>query len=255
MVGGRPASPEDLPHAAAGDGAAEVHVDLQRGTQRRAGVVRGRVHEDVVEPGAPQQLPVEGAVLSDASGERQSAVTGDALPVADDVPGDGLQGLLESGREVLVRLGEGVPLPSGWETRAGERGVQVLVVEPEVPVGQEFVEPGEHRAVGGGVAVRGESHDLVLVAQPVAEQLRSREVEVAQGSADLVAGQQLHAVAMRAVDGDGGLLAGAVEHRDQCVVVAGLGIGGVRVGGVVRDEPNRVVREVHVEPLPDPIGQ
>ncbi len=212
----------------------ELAVEVQRGTQRTAGVVRRGMHEHLVEQAREQDLAVEGRVVRDTPRQAQPALAGSLAPVPQRVEGDGLERFLQRGGDVLVQGREGLVVAPRREDGVQRRDAPE--VDRVLPVGSQLVERAEELAVRRGVTVRGEPHHLVLLEHVVAEEADRLAVEVAQRVRFGNPAQRLEFAVANAQHEARVALARPVEGDGEAVAEAGVDVRAQRMAQVVVGE-------------------
>ena len=208
----------------------EVVVQLQAGPERGAGVVGGRLDEDVVEEVEPPQASVRGAVEGDAARQAEPAASGQLLGAPAHRLDRVLERALHGGREVRVRRHL---LPQARLVGVAVRGEEVAELTHPLLAparGRGVGQRREHVEAGAAVAnaerdvlvrdaVRGQAHELARLVARAAEpaELRGGPVVQPERVVDRHPLDHLDPIGAAAGDDPGAVLAAVVEDDDRGV--------------------------------------
>ena len=206
----------------------------QRAPDRAAGIVGRRLHEDVPEQAAVPELADHAAVLPDAAGDREVLVPGQRLVVAQDVEHQVLERFLHRGGDVLVQLRERFAAHARLQDVV--EAEHALVVDHVVAARQQRVERPEDVAEPRRIAVRGKTHHLVFVVDPVPEEADHPRVVVAQAEMLRLGTQHAQVLPAAVEHHRGHALADAVHREHEALIEAAQREAADRVRHVMAHE-------------------
>ena len=215
----------------------------ERSSDCRTIVCRGGLNEDFIEAARLKQLPIRGAVQCYAAGQGESTQASAAACMFADMEQHPVQAFLKRGGHVAMLVEELGFRTAAWNEAVFEITASCSVILPvfaslihtqhwnsDPPVVQSLNGLPKESPEPGGIAIRGQSHDLVLVGIEIeTEMKRDQRVQDADG---VVCGYFLERVELAAVGvihGCAVRFAHSVDHYDQTFIPAG---GVIRAGSM-----------------------
>lgn len=112
------------------------------------------------------QGAVQGAVVGNTTSEAEPTISSFDESSGDQMKGNRLECLLQTGREVGMRGADGLVSPSRPKSGVEQRGVHSVKSEGEATIVEQLIQRPKQAPERRCIAVRGQPHHLVLIEDP-----------------------------------------------------------------------------------------